>query len=88
MFMEHVYAVSMEFDFFFQYIKNAKGDVDRRASQVFKFKKESLTLYLHENIDESIVTVPDYYHPYKVSVVENNSLIYLSVNKGIYTCNL
>ena len=84
LFMVHIIHVYMEFDFFFQYTKkHAKGDVDRRSSQVFKFKGESLTLDLLKNNPESIEIVPDSAHPYKVSVVKNNSVIYLSFNKGI-----
>ena len=66
--------------------KNAKGDVDEPAGQPFKFKGESLTLDFLEKNPESIEIVQCNKHPYKVSVVENNSIIYmyLSVNKGIY----
>ena len=57
---------------------------DRRARRVFKFKKKSLTLDFLGKTPKSIKIVPDDDHPYKVSVVENNSLIYLSVSRNTY----
>ena len=54
-----------------------KGDVDELASGVFKFKGESLTLDFLEENPKSIEISKCVKHPYEVSVLEINCLIYL-----------
>ena len=52
--------------------KNVKGDVDRQASWVFKFKGESLTLDFLEKNSKSIEIFQCDEHPYEVSVVNSS----------------